>query len=283
MSKPHSGRRKASPPASGQPPHCPQGQSSRIVLLTTLATTVGTAGLLGRGDSGGLPNERVSGQRPVQRAADTPAWSNWPVCRQAATAGVARAVARWRSQAVLKGVVINGPTATGGSVSGPALQPVIEQTMAEAGVPAAVAKAFAGPVSSAWSAWASGLRVPGIGWYPSFASFPGPVAPPTPNTPTPLLALGGNPGPLSAASLKASIRNALGARARDAQASAAINEFADDFASRFATFRAGAMVTNVLGTGRVPTFAPPYVPVGPVVGGQGTMKPGGFTGEWPTD
>ena len=37
------------------------------------------------------------------------------------------------------------------------------------------------------------------------------------------------------------------------------------------------MVTNVLGTGPVPTFAPPYVPVGPVVGGVGTMMPGGFT------
>ena len=36
------------------------------------------------------------------------------------------------------------------------------------------------------------------------------------------------------------------------------------------------LVTNVLGTGPVPTFAPPFVPVGPVVGGVGTMIPGGF-------
>jgi hypothetical protein len=36
------------------------------------------------------------------------------------------------------------------------------------------------------------------------------------------------------------------------------------------------MVTNVLGTGPVPTFAPPYVPVGPVVGGVANMTPGGF-------
>jgi hypothetical protein len=27
----------------------------------------------------------------------------------------------------------------------------------------------------------------------------------------------------------------------------------------------------------VPTFAPPYVPVGPVLGGIGTMTPGGLT------
>jgi hypothetical protein len=36
------------------------------------------------------------------------------------------------------------------------------------------------------------------------------------------------------------------------------------------------MVTNVLGTGPVPTFAPPYVPVGPVVGGIANMPPGGL-------
>lgn len=283
MSKPHSGRRKVSPPASSQPPHCPQGQSSRIVLLTTLATTVGTSGLLGRNAAGGTPNERLSGSQPGLRATEPAAWSNWPRCRQAATAGVARAVARWRSQAVLKGVVINGPTATGGSVSGPALQPVIEQTMTEAGVPAAVARAFAAPVSNAWSSWASSLRVHGLPWYPAFASFPGPMGPPTPNVPTPLMALAGISTPLSAASLKASIRNALGARARDAQAAAAINEFADDFAARFARYQAAAMVTNVIGSGPIPTFAPPYVPVGPVVGGKGNMKPGGFTGEWPAD
>jgi len=198
-------------------------------------------------------------------------------------AGVARAVAKWQSQAVLKDVVINGPTAAGGSVTGPALQPVIEQMMAAAGVPAAVAKAFAGPVSSGWSAWAATLRAPSMNWYPPFASFPGPVAPPTPNVPAPLMALGGNPSPLSAASLKASIRKALGDRANDRQASAAIDEFADDFAARFANYRVSAMVTNVMGTGPVPTFAPPYVPVGPVVGGKGTMQRGGFTGQWPSN
>ncbi len=282
MSKPHSNRRRASS-ASGESPRAARSQSSRIALLTTLASTVGTAGLLGERASAAVPNERVSGSQPVQRATQAPAWSNWPGCRKAATAGVARAVARWQSQAVLKDVVINGPKAFGGSIAGPALQPLIEQTMAGAGVPAAVAKAFAAPVSSAWSAWVSSLRVPGMDWYPTFAAFPGPVAPPAPNVPTALLALGGNTGPLSAASLGASIRKALGARANDPEAAAAIKEFVNDFEARFAQFRAGAMVTKVIGTGPVPTFAPPYVPVGPVSGGKGTMTPGGFTGTWPTN
>ena len=282
MSRPHSHRRTVSP-ASGQPAHSAQSQSSRIVLLTTLATTVGTAALLGKNAPGAVPNERVSGSQPGLRATQAPAWSNWPGCRQAATAGVARADALWQSMATLNGVVINSVTATGGSVTGPPLQPLIEQAMAGAGVPAAVAKAFAAQVSSAWSAWASSLRVTGAPWYPAFAAVPSPVAPPTPNVPTPLMALGGNAGPLSAASLKASIRKALGTRADEPQASAAINEFADDFAARFAQYRASAMVTNVLGTGPVPTFAPPYVPVGPVVNGHGNMTPGGFVGTWPAN
>jgi hypothetical protein len=36
------------------------------------------------------------------------------------------------------------------------------------------------------------------------------------------------------------------------------------------------MVTNVMGQGPIPTFAPPYVPVGPVVGGIGVQLPGGM-------
>jgi hypothetical protein len=52
---------------------------------------------------------------------------------------------------------------------------------------------------------------------------------------------------------------------------------ADAFEKSYNLWKASTMVTNVLGTGPVPTFAPPYVPVGPVVGGVGTMTPGGFT------
>ena len=51
---------------------------------------------------------------------------------------------------------------------------------------------------------------------------------------------------------------------------------ADAFEKCFQIWQASTMVTNVLGTGPVPSFAPPYVPVGPVVMGTGTMTPGGF-------
>ena len=38
----------------------------------------------------------------------------------------------------------------------------------------------------------------------------------------------------------------------------------------------GTSQMDVTGTGPVPTFIPPVFPPGPVVGGVGTMAPGGF-------
>lgn len=222
-------------------------------------------------------------KRPILRAPQTPAWSDWSNCRKAATAGVARAIAKWQSQAVLKDVVINGPEASGDSVTGPLLHPSIERSMTEAGVPMAVANAFASSVSNAWSMWASSLRVPGLPWYPMFAQVCGTeLAPTIPNVPTQLATLVGNPEPLLPHRLKASISSALGIRVKDPKASAAINAFADDFASRFTKYLASVKVTNVMGTGPVPGLTN-LIPCGRVIGGKGTMKAGGFVGTWPAN
>ena len=45
---------------------------------------------------------------------------------------------------------------------------------------------------------------------------------------------------------------------------------------QFQTKVLASLVTQVIGTGPIPTFAPPYVPVGPVVGGTATSLPGGL-------
>jgi hypothetical protein len=49
---------------------------------------------------------------------------------------------------------------------------------------------------------------------------------------------------------------------------------AQAFSVVFQTFKATTLVSNVLGTGPIPTFAPPVVPVGPVVAGTATGAPG---------
>ncbi len=226
------------------------------------------------------PRRAIAPTRTIP-AQVAPAAIDWSACRKAAASGSAMAIAGWQQQAVLKAVVVNGPAASGGIVSGPALQPLMESMMTAAGVPAAVAKGFAAPVSDAWRIWVASLRVPGLNWYPAFSCFAGPAAPPTPNVPMPLVALAGNSESLSAAGLKAAIRQALGPQAQDPQAMAAIEGFADDFALRFTRYLTSVKVTNVMANGPVPAYAPPYGPkCGPVVGGSGNMMPGGFVGAW---
>ena len=52
---------------------------------------------------------------------------------------------------------------------------------------------------------------------------------------------------------------------------------ADAVEKCFQLWQTTTMVTNVLGMGPIPTFAPPVVPAGPVLGGMANMTPGGFT------
>jgi hypothetical protein len=87
-----------------------------------------------------------------------------------------------------------------------------------------------------------------------------------------LAALSQNQGVISASTLKSKIQakvgktTALGGEIADALAVA--------FSQVFAMWVTSQMITNVLGKGPVPTFAPPYVPVGPVVGGDNISTPG---------
>jgi hypothetical protein len=117
------------------------------------------------------------------------------------------------------------------------------------------------------------VKVPGMVWYPSFTAFPSPIAPPTPNIPCPFAALTMASALVSASTLKSQIVAMAGQPANES----VYDAIGDAFEKMFNVWKATTMVTNVIGTGPIPTFAPPYVPVGPVVGGIGTMPPGGFT------
>src|SRR6185503_21239842 len=48
--------------------------------------------------------------------------------------------------------------------------------------------AVAKGVSKCFKDWQDKVMVPGLPWYPAFAAFPGPMAPPMPNIPMPLIA-----------------------------------------------------------------------------------------------
>jgi hypothetical protein len=182
---------------------------------------------------------------------------------------------QWMKTAMITGVMINGPVGmlAPGNVMGQPLAPLI---LANAPKSSAqdlkYSNAIASAISAAWQTWQLGLS--GVLSYPAFAAFPGPVAPPTPSIPMPLIAFAsGGEALLSAAPLSAQMK----ANFAD-PAAPHVNELFDALANAFATvfqmFKLSTLVQNVLGTGPIPTFAPPIIPVGPVVGGVGTGAPG---------
>jgi len=184
------------------------------------------------------------------------------------------AVDQWRQMATIAGVMIVGPVASIGIVVGPPLTPLIlaqgpKGTPQEVKYTTAIANAF----GTAWLPWQASIKVPGLPWYPAFAAFPGPVAPPMPNIPMPLIALVSvdaslSPGALSGL-MMANLGDPTALHAQDL-----FDAISKAFNTVFTLFKAMTMVTNVLGTGPIPTFAPPFVPVGPVMGGVGTGPPG---------
>ncbi|HEY4304915.1 MAG TPA: hypothetical protein VGM82_10635 [Gemmatimonadaceae bacterium] len=187
-------------------------------------------------------------------------------------AGISHAIVvahdNWRQRAFLKGVQINGVTAMGGSVTGPSLAESLIPFGPASGMwnnAAAYTAAIGNGLASAWREWEQSIRVPGLAWYPSFAAVPAPQAPPTPNIPTPLNQLGMTLGFLSSDYLKTVITQKI-AKAGP-YADPLFTSVADGFSKVVSSWMATQVVTGVMGRGPAPVFAPPYVPVGVVVGG----------------
>lgn len=189
---------------------------------------------------------------------------------------ICSAWSQWQSAATLTGVMVMGPTASGGQVVGPPVQPLILAS-APKNTPMMMkySNAVASTFGTAWLTYTSSIKVTGMPWYPMFAAFPGPIAPPTPNIPCPVKVLAQVPASLAPAALKGMMIGNLG----DPQAmfhDKLFEALADAIDKCFQLWTTSTQVTNVLGTGPIPTFAPPFVPVGPVMGGVGNMTPGGF-------
>lgn len=184
----------------------------------------------------------------------------------------------WRSTAVFRNITVNAATAIGtpGCVSGPALGPLIlgnGQVSALSGNERKIAEAAAGGISECFGAYASRIMVPGLPWYPMLANFPGPAAPPTPNVPTSVMSLSSaSVGQLSAGSLNSAMSSRLAPGIEGA--GTILSAVAATVGAHFAGWLAGSSVKGVLGFGSVPTFAPPVVIMGPVVGGS-TISTGG--------
>lgn len=189
---------------------------------------------------------------------------------------ICSAWSQWQSLATMTGIIVNAVTAMGGQLIGPPWTPLILASAPKTSpLEIAYSTTIASVIGTGWLSWQSSVMVPGLPWYPAFAAFPSPMAPPTPNVPTPLAALTSVPVSVSQAVLKQQMVGQLG-NPNAPYHQQLFDCIAGAFEQCFNLWLPTTQVTNVLGTGPVPTFAPPFVPVGPVMGGMATMTPGGL-------
>lgn len=191
----------------------------------------------------------------------------------------------WKLQAKFKDLKIMAVAAIGtpGCLDGPELESNIKNAPMVAAFTGNMAKhrdAVAKGVSKCFKDWQDQVTVPGLPWYPAFALFPGPMAPPMPNVPMPLITC------VSAKmtsivlpdEMTKAMDDALDQKLKDEDPDQQYHALHDAIATvlsvSFLIWLASQQVSLVLGKGPIPTFAPPVVPAGPVVGGDNLPIPG---------
>lgn len=194
------------------------------------------------------------------------------------TKAICGAWAQWQSMATMTGVIINAAMAAGGQIVGPPMMPLIlKDAPKETPNLLKFSNVIASVIGDAWQMFTATVKIPGLPFYPAYVAVPSPMAPPVPNTPVPFATLTQVPVSISSSTMKA----LMIAKLADPQApfhKELFESITDAFEKCYNIWKVSTMVTQVLPTlAPVPTFAPPYVPVGPVVGGMATMLPGGFT------
>lgn len=191
----------------------------------------------------------------------------------------------WKLQAKFKNLQVMAIAAIGspGCLDGPELESNIKNApmvAAYTGNKAKYRDAVATGVSKCFKDWQDKVMVPGLPWFPAFAAFPGPMAPPMPNIPTPLIAC---PSAMMTRivvpnELKTEMVNALDGgikdKDKDKHHEALFDAIATVLALGFMMWLPQQQVMLVMGKGQVPTFAPPFVPVGPVMAGDNLAVPG---------
>ena len=199
---------------------------------------------------------------------------DWNTLGKMAREAFREAVNDWIGKARLRGGQVNGPNAvvTPGSLGSDVnLEATLLQKFTSAQAPPEIARVLAKELAAAWNGWAGGVQLQLPGAYPAFAAFPGPIAPPTPAArPMPLAASisAGEVG-LKATVLTPRLTQALKPYASKVTGvpDQALKSLTAWIETSFSEWKSLAMLTGVMGSGPVPTFAPPYVPVGPVIHG----------------
>jgi hypothetical protein len=184
--------------------------------------------------------------------------------------GTKDALAQWCRAVRFQGIIINGATAIGqpGCMVGPRLDSLMAAPLAMLqGDDKAAASIVARTVSDAFDRWRQSVTVPSLMWYPTFAAYPGPVAPPTPNQPCKLSTMtsAGAIEIANAIMLERAMVAAAGPMP-GARTAAILKKVAGPLASEFSMFINSKTVMHVLGQGTVQGFSPIGPVGGPVIG-----------------
>ncbi|MGM0576510.1 MAG: hypothetical protein ACQEXJ_12345 [Myxococcota bacterium] len=187
--------------------------------------------------------------------------------------GFKKAVDMWKMQAGFQNLKVMAVSAIGqpGCLKGPDLAPLIKNFSlpAATGNEAKWRDAIADGLARSWKEWQDKVMVPGLPWYPAFAAFPGPMAPPMPNVPMPLIACpSAGMAKMMPNALKSAMEQGYNLDDPDDQFGALAQAIAVAVSASFMAWLPMQQVMLVMGQGPIPTFAPPFVPVGPVVNGQ---------------
>ena len=201
---------------------------------------------------------------------------DWNTIAKASQEAFREGVNEWIGKARIRGGQVMGPTANltpGSLVSDGNIESKIMQKLIGSQVPSEIARALAKELAAAWNGWAAGFQMQILSAYPTFAAFPGPVAPPTPAATGPVpLSNGSSAGEagLQSSILVYKLGSAVKLHAGKASGppDQALKNLANWVESSFAEWKSLARLGGLMGKGSVPTFAPPYVPVGPVVMGD---------------
>lgn len=174
------------------------------------------------------------------------------------TSGVVTAYEMWKLGARISGARVFAASAMGGTLTGASLAPLIlSVTPAPTAEEHTVTSELASALEEAFQAALSTFSLPGLAMYPAFTEWPGPSAPPMPCTPQQLVAALPGLGQIAGAS--SPVTGTMAASAAAALSSAA---------GTLTGLVAGTQIVNALGTGPVPSYAPPAVQVGPVINGE---------------
>lgn len=211
---------------------------------------------------------------------------DWNSIARLAQEAFRQGVNEWIGKARIQGGQVNGPAATltpGSLVSDVNLEREILQKLIASNLPPEISQVLAKELSAAWKEWAAGfqLRLPKA--YPTFAAVPGPAAPPTPTAQGAIpLSQGSSTGEasLSAAILANRLASALRLHAKFGGGSPdqAFKNLATWIDNSFTQWKGVVKLVGIMGKGPAPTYAPPYVPVAPVIKGENVSSGPVFAG-----